>query len=127
MNYSLKKRRKLDKYWHAAVFNKLLFKFIHLTLLPCLPASNAEWFTGMAYGYGSMMTFDGAKYDTNQVGQFLLSRVTTATSQVLDTHIVRVGIERNKLFHTIFMCAYFTFIANEKAKEKSRRVNGREK
>jgi len=65
---------------------RTLSRFYFLT-----SASNAEWYTGMVYGYGSVMTYDGGKYDTNKVGQFLLTQVTTATSQILEVHIVRVS------------------------------------
>jgi len=54
--------------------------------------SNAEWYTAMVYGYGSFMTYDGAKYSSNTVGQYELTSITTATSQQLDVHIVRVRL-----------------------------------
>jgi len=53
--------------------------------------STSEWFTGMAYGFGSFQTYDGAKYESNKVGQFLLTSITTATAHAMDLHIVRVG------------------------------------
>ncbi|WAR26298.1 TENX-like protein [Mya arenaria] len=51
--------------------------------------STSEWYTGMAYGFGSFQTYDGSKYESNKVGQFLLTRVTTASSHQMDVHVVR--------------------------------------
>ncbi|XP_060596109.1 uncharacterized protein LOC132750181 [Ruditapes philippinarum] len=54
------------------------------------PDQSSEWKTGMVYGYGHFQTYDSLKYDCNGIGQYLLTSLRLATSQVLDVSVLRV-------------------------------------
>ena len=84
------KKNGIDWLWAVFIVKWMMCKRIGINFSFVFADSQSSWYTGMLYGYGHVMTFDGAMYEFNSPGEFQLTKLALPTG-TLSVTVHRVG------------------------------------